>query len=209
MSIVVSKTKLALDSCVLISILGNNEGIVEKIKNTFDRQYTTAILYDVVLDEIAQKGKTDQIIKRISELLDFEMEVHHITDAEKETAVKLSVDNNISHSGDDMILAMSKSRDTILVTVDKALIRACYLLGVKFFNPKYGDWFSVNSDAYDKTIDCILRKHYPIIQTMSRRQLKYELEQLLPKYRFHKNKSVMYYSKIESIMERIEKMLQD
>jgi len=135
------KFSIALDSCVLISLMGESENIVEKIKHAFNEKNTKIVLYRVVLNEIIGNGKTSKIRHRLSELFNCVIEIVPISEYEIQIAKEMSEIHKIIHRGDDQILAISKTRNDIVITFDKKLIRTCNLLGIKFFNPFYQDDF--------------------------------------------------------------------
>lgn len=201
-----SKCNVALDSCVIISLMGESKNLIEKIKSTFKKDGTKIILYDVVLSEVIRKDSVYKVQNRLSELFDYEIETITITKNDIETAKKLSEVHRISHRGDDMILALSKSRNDILITFDRRLIKVCHFLGVRFFNPHYQDNFSVNLESQGKTISSILTENDPVLKFMETKQLECDLEIQLKKYRYFKRKSMMHFDKIEKILEKIEKV---
>jgi|APSaa5957512535_1039671.scaffolds.fasta_scaffold37596_3 hypothetical protein len=153
---VISKFNIALDSCVIISLMGSSEETIQKIKSVFDEKCTKIILYDVVLNEVIGNGNTYKIRRRLSELFNYELEIVTISEYETQTAKELSEIYRVAYKGDDMILTLSKMRNDIVITFDKTLIKTCRFLGIRSFNPDYQDDFSVNLDAYGKTISEIM-----------------------------------------------------
>ena len=79
---VISKFNIALDSCVIISLMGSSEETIQKIKSVFDEKCTKIILYDVVLNEVIGNGNTYKIRRRLSELFNYELEIVTISEYE-------------------------------------------------------------------------------------------------------------------------------
>lgn len=104
------KTRIALDSCAIIPILGKSDPIISKIQTVFDPDSTVVVLYDAVLDEVLPGTDPECVENEILESCGYKTEFQNSTGSEKELAAMLSKEYGITHRGDDLILAMSKLR---------------------------------------------------------------------------------------------------
>ena len=111
--------------------------VASKIKSKLRGKSIKVVLCDVVLDEIHRtRGFTPRrVISRISRLLDRTVETLTVDNHEKENARDISTQFQICHKGDNMILSLCQTKNLILVTYDKMLLKACQFVGVAGFHP--------------------------------------------------------------------------
>lgn len=79
-------------------------------------------------------------------------------------------------------------------------------MGVPAFNPAYNYCPAVDVHGSQKPTSATAYRDGIFLRSVQLRQLEDELKLLLPKYRFHKDKSVMYYDKIESAYRRLDRL---
>ena len=132
----ITTQNIALDSCVVISMI-ENPGLGLKLKRGLKGKSVKIILCDIVLSEVNRvRGYAkDYIITKISKILGKSIILQQTSLQEKEDAQKLSEQFLECHNGDNVILALCKLRDYILVTFDRALLRTCNFVGVIAFSP--------------------------------------------------------------------------
>jgi len=127
---------IALDSCVVIGMI-EDPRLGMKLKQGLKGKSVKIVLCDIVLSEVNRvRGYAkDYIISKISKILGRSVELQQTNFQEKEDAQKLSGQFLECHNGDNIILALCKIRDYILVTFDRALLRTCNFVGVVAFSP--------------------------------------------------------------------------
>ncbi|MHB8603281.1 MAG: PIN domain-containing protein [Nitrosotalea sp.] len=127
---------IALDSCVVIGMI-EDPRLGMKLKQGLKGKSVIIVLCDIVLSEVNRvRGYAkDYIISKISKILGRSVELQQTNSQEKEDAQKLSGQFLECHNGDNIILALCKIRDYILVTFDRALLRTCNFVGVVAFSP--------------------------------------------------------------------------
>jgi len=132
----ITTQNIAFDSCVVISMI-ENPRLGLKLKQGLKGKSVKIILCDMVISEVRRvRGYTKEyIISKISKILGRHVELQQTTLQEKEDAQKLSGQFLECHNGDNVILALCKIRDYILVTFDRALLRTCNFVGVIACNP--------------------------------------------------------------------------
>jgi len=132
----ITTQNITLDSCVVIGMIeGPRLGM--KLKRGLKGKSVKIVLCDIVLSEVNRvRGYAkDYIVSKISKILGRSVELQQTNFQEKEDAQKLSGQFLECHNGDNVILALCKIRDYILVTFDRALLRTCNFVGVIAFNP--------------------------------------------------------------------------
>jgi len=132
----ITSQKIALDSCVVISMI-EDPRLGLKIKQGLKGKSAKVVLCDVVISEVNRvRGYAKEyIISKISKILGRTIELIQTNLKEKQDAKKLSVQFLECHNGDNIILALCKIRDYILLTFDRALLRTCNFVGVIAFTP--------------------------------------------------------------------------
>jgi predicted nucleic acid-binding protein len=114
-----------------------DSGLGQRLKQNLRGKSVQIALCDVVLREVKRvRGYTkDSIVARISKLLGRKIEILETSIEEKSDAEKISKNYLECHNGDNLILALCRLRDIILITFDRALLRVCHFIGVIAFNP--------------------------------------------------------------------------
>ena len=132
----ITTQNIALDSCVVISMI-EDPRLGMKLKQGLKGKSVKIVLCDIVLSEVNRvRGYAkDYIVSKISKILGRSVELQQTNSQEKEDAQKLSGQFLECHNGDNIILALCKIRDYILVTFDRALLRTCNFVGVVAFSP--------------------------------------------------------------------------
>jgi len=132
----ITTQNIALDSCVVIGMM-EDPRLGMKLKQGLKGKSVKIVLCDIVLSEVNRvRGYAkDYIISKISKILGRSVELQQTNSQEKEDAQKLSGRFLECHNGDNIILALCKMRDYILVTFDRALLRTCNFVGVVAFSP--------------------------------------------------------------------------
>jgi hypothetical protein len=126
---------VVLDSCVVIDIIEKPK-VASQLKAKLKGKSINIILCDVVLDEVRQvRGLFPQeIVSKISTLLGRKVKLTSTTDEDKENAVSLTEQFAICHNGDNKILSLCQSRNFILVTFDRMLLKASQFVGIAVFS---------------------------------------------------------------------------
>jgi len=127
---------VALDSCVVIDMLEKPQ-VASRLKANFRGKSIRIILCDVVLGEVYRvRGIVpERVVAKVSQILGRKVKVSEVKQSNLTEAVQLTGQFQICHNGDNKILSLCKSRDFILVTFDKMLLRACQFVGVAAFHP--------------------------------------------------------------------------
>ena len=127
---------VVLDSCVVIDIIEKPK-VASKLKAKFRGKSISIILCDVVLNEVRRvRGLLSQeIVNKVSRLLGRKVKLTSSTIEDNENAESLTEQFAICHSGDNKILSMCQSRNFILVTFDKMLLKASQFVGIQVFSP--------------------------------------------------------------------------
>ncbi|CAE6485953.1 PIN domain-containing protein [Candidatus Nitrosotenuis uzonensis] len=130
--------KIALDSCVVIEII-EKQGFAYKLKNSLKGKPVRLVLCDVVLNEVQRvRGFTAaEVISKISGLVGKKVEISSIDDEQKIIAESITAQYQFCHRGDNLILALCKAMDFVLLTFDRMLLKACEFAGVRAFHPKW------------------------------------------------------------------------
>jgi len=128
--------KVALDSCVVIDLIEKPK-VACGLKARLKGKSIKVILCDVVLNEVQRvrglSAKT--VVKKISKILGREIEISKIDGQDKNSANKISSQFLICHNGDNKILSLCQSRNFVLVTFDRMLLKTCDFVGVVAFHP--------------------------------------------------------------------------
>jgi len=132
----VNTQNVVLDSCVVIDIIEKPK-VASQLKAKLKGKSISIILCDVVLDEVRRvRGLFSQeIVSKISTLLGRKVKLTSTTDEDKTNAVSLTEQFQICHNGDNEILSLCQSRNFILVTFDKMLLKASQFVGIQVFSP--------------------------------------------------------------------------
>lgn len=127
---------VVLDSCVVIDIIEKPK-VASQLKAKLKGKSINIILCDVVLDEVRRvRGLFSQeIVNKISTLLGRKVKLTSTTDEDKTNAESLTEQFAICHNGDNKILSLCQSRNFILVTFDKMLLKASQFVGIAVFSP--------------------------------------------------------------------------
>ena len=126
---------VVLDSCVVIDIIEKPK-VASQLKAKFRGKSINIILCDVVLNEVrhARGLFPQEIISKISTLLGRKIKLTSTTDEDKTNAISLTEQFAICHNGDNKILSLCQSRNFILVTFDKMLLKASQFVGIQVFS---------------------------------------------------------------------------
>jgi hypothetical protein len=127
---------VVLDSCVVIDIIEKPK-VASQLKAKLRGKSISIILCDVVLNEVrCVRGILPQVvISKISRLLGRKVKLTSSTVEDNENAQSLTEQFQICHNGDNKILSMCQSRNFILVTFDKMLLKASQFVGIQVFSP--------------------------------------------------------------------------
>jgi len=127
---------VVLDSCVVIDIIEKPK-VASKLKASFRGKSINIILCDIVLNEVRRvRGILPQVtVSKITSLLGRKVKLTTTTIQDETDAVQLTEQFAICHNGDNKILSMCQSRNFILVTFDKMLLKASQFVGIAVFSP--------------------------------------------------------------------------
>jgi hypothetical protein len=127
---------VVLDSCVVIDIIEKPK-VASQLKAKFRGKSISIILCDVVLNEVRRvRGILPQVVvSKISTLLGRKVKLTSSTIEDNENAHSLTEQFQICHNGDNKILSLCQSRNFILVTFDKMLLKASQFVGIQVFSP--------------------------------------------------------------------------
>ncbi len=128
--------RIVLDSCVVIDLL-KKPSAVRRLKSDLCGRPVTIILCDTVLGEVRRVCgfEPGAVIRSISRLLKKRIETVRTTGQQRLAARQISGQYAICHNGDNLILGLCKIRTFVLVTLDRALLKACEFVGVAGFRP--------------------------------------------------------------------------
>jgi predicted nucleic acid-binding protein len=129
--------KIALDSCVVIEII-QRRSFADRLRNYFFGKPVRLVLCDVVLREVQRiRGFGPyETISKISKLVGKKVETYTIDDQLKLQGKAISAQYMFCHRGDNLILAMCKAMDFVLLSFDRMFLKACELVGVRAISPK-------------------------------------------------------------------------
>ncbi len=127
---------IALDSCVIIDII-EKPGVASNLKTRLRGKSIKIILCDVVLDEVRRvRGYSpEKIITKISVLLGRKIELSRSDKNSISNATQITNQFQICHRGDNEILSLCQTKNFVLVTFDRMLLKACQFVGVAAFHP--------------------------------------------------------------------------
>ena len=127
---------VVLDSCVVIDIIEKPK-VASQLKAKLKGKSISIILCDVVLNEVRRvRGLLSQeIVSKVNSLLGRKVKLTSSTIQDNENAVSLTEQFQICHNGDNKILSLCQSRNFILVTFDKMLLKASQFVGIQVFSP--------------------------------------------------------------------------
>jgi len=130
------KQNIVLDSCVVIDVIEKPK-VASRLKASLRGKSVNIILCDIVLEEVSRVRKItpETIITKITNILKRKIILSKITIEEKIYALKISEQFQICHNGDNKILSLCKTKDFILVTFDKMLLKASEFIGIQVFSP--------------------------------------------------------------------------
>lgn len=126
--------KVVLDSCVVIDVIEKPK-VAFNLKAKLKGKQIRIVLCDTVLNEVYRvRGLSSQIvIERISKILGRQIERSKID--EQNNSDEITKQFQICHNGDNKILSLCQAKDFVLVTFDRALLRASEFGGVAGFHP--------------------------------------------------------------------------
>ena len=126
---------VVLDSCVVIDIIEKPK-VASQLKAKFRGKSISIILCDVVLNEVRRaRGLFPQeVVSKVGTLLGRKIKLTSTTDEDKTNATSLTEQFAICHNGDNKILSLCQSRNFILVTFDKMLLKASQFVGIQVFS---------------------------------------------------------------------------
>ncbi len=128
--------KVMLDSCVVIELI-EKKRVADRLCAALKGKPVSIVLCDVVLKEICRvRGFTaayviGSIMKRIRK----NVTVSQVSDEQRIIADSVTEQYQICHRGDNMILAICKASNFVLLTFDKMLLKTCEWVGVAAFHP--------------------------------------------------------------------------
>jgi len=127
---------VVLDSCVVIDIIEKPKA-ASQLKAKLKGKSISIILCDVVLNEVRRvRGILPQVVvSKISTLLNRKVKLTSSSIEDNENAQSLTEQFAICHNGDNKILSLCQSRNFILVTFDKMLLKASQFVGIQVFSP--------------------------------------------------------------------------
>ncbi len=127
---------VVLDSCVVIDILEKPK-VASNLKAKFRGKSISIILCDVVLNEVRHvRGLlVQEIVSKISRSLGRKVLLTSASIQDETNAASLTEQFQICHNGDNKILSLCQSRNFILVTFDKMLLKASQFVGIQVFSP--------------------------------------------------------------------------
>ncbi len=128
--------KIALDSCVVIDLI-ERPGIAHALRARLRGKSLEVVLCDVVLREVQKvRGLSSKtVIGRISKILGRRIELAKAGEHNRAAAHEITDRFQICHNGDNEILSLCRTRDFVLVTFDRMLLKTCQFLGVAAFHP--------------------------------------------------------------------------
>ena len=128
--------KVALDSCVVIELM-DRPYQAQKLRDKFHGKPICIVLCDVVLREVQKIRGFDprKVISQITKLLGRKVEIVSIHAEQKILAESVTDKYQICHKGDNLILALCQTKDYVLITFDKMLLRSCEFAGIAAFHP--------------------------------------------------------------------------
>ena len=126
---------VVLDSCVVIDIIEKPK-VASKLKASFRGKSISIILCDVVLNEVRRvRGILPHVtVQKIGVLLGRKVKLTATTLQDETDAEQLTEQFSICHNGDNKILSLCQSRNFILVTFDKMLLKASQFVGIAVFS---------------------------------------------------------------------------
>jgi len=127
---------VVLDSCVVIDIIEKPK-VASQLKAKLKGKSISIILCDVVLNEVRRvRGLLSQeIVSKVRRLLGRKVKLTSSTVQDGINAQSLTEQFAICHNGDNKILSMCQSRNFILVTFDRMLLKASQFVGIQVFSP--------------------------------------------------------------------------
>ena len=128
--------KIVLDSCVVIDLI-EKKGLAGMLRASLRGKPAIIVLCDVVLGEVQRvRGlATADVTSRIARLLGKKVEISSVDDDQRAAADSLTAQYQFCHRGDNLVLTLCRTRDFVLLTFDRMLLRACDLVGVAAFHP--------------------------------------------------------------------------
>ena len=129
-----NQSKIALDSCVVIDIIEKPK-VASKLKASLRGKSVKIILCDTVLSEVYRvRGYVESfVIRKISKILGREIELSKMES--DDSADIITNQFQICHNGDNKILSLCQTKDFVLITFDKMLLKTSSFVGVAAFHP--------------------------------------------------------------------------
>ena len=127
---------VALDSCVVIDLIDKG-GVAGRLRASLRGKSVRLVLCGTVLGEVKKvRGWTrSYVMSRVSELVGKRVEVLLDGDGQRDAAASITEQYRFCHEGDNRIVALCRARDMVLLTFDRALLKACECVGVAAFHP--------------------------------------------------------------------------
>ena len=127
---------VALDSCVVIDIMEKPK-VASGLKARLRGKSVKIILCDVVLQEVKHVCGylPEKVIAKISKLLGRNVELSTVDEENIANARQITNQYQICHNGDNKILSLCQTKNFVLVTFDRMLLKTCQFLGVIAFHP--------------------------------------------------------------------------
>ena len=129
-----NQTQIVLDSCVVIDVI-EKPNVASKFKASLRGKSVKIVLCDTVLSEVYRvRGYVSQyVISKISKILGRYIELSAMED--DNSAITITNQFQICHNGDNKILSLCQSKNFVLVTFDRMLLKTCQFVGVAAFHP--------------------------------------------------------------------------
>ena len=129
-----NQTQIVLDSCVVIDVIEKPK-IASRLKASLRGKSVKIVLCDTVLSEVYRvRGYIAQyVISKISKILGRDIELSAMGD--DNLAITITNQFQICHNGDNKILSLCQSKNFVLITFDRMLLKTCQFVGVAAFHP--------------------------------------------------------------------------
>lgn len=130
------EAKIMLDSCVIISDM-DGRGTIARLRNALRGKRVGIVICDTVLQEVhhIRKIEPEKVVSRLSRMLGRKVEVLCAGREDRTLARSVTDQYHFCHHGDNIILALCRTRSYILITFDRMLLQACNIVGVMAFHP--------------------------------------------------------------------------
>ena len=128
--------KILLDSCVVIELMEKRSfgrDLISKLRG----KRISFVLCDIVLREVQRVKGFDAscIRKTVSNIVRKKVILESVGREDASLATEITHQLSFCHRGDNLILSLCKSKDFVLLTLDRMLLRASEIVGVAAFHP--------------------------------------------------------------------------